>query len=322
MLTLRLSSALIGLSFLALSACSDSGADKTDSDLMSAGGSLASGSGGTNSGGTNSGGTSTGGTSTCGLVGTGGATGGGVSGGSGGLGGTMGVGGAAAGTGGGGVGSGGQSSHGWHPCPLAEPCKVLPLGDSITEGMPQFNGGYRVNLFKLAIADGHDITFTGFNRPGNPPNGPDTVDGVAFPKDHAGVSGALIDAIGVQFDEALAIQQPHIVLVHAGTNDLFGSPTGASDRLSNLVDKITTAAPDALVVVCSLIPLPGNGSMAAYNQGVEPMVQSKAEAGAHVIFVDQNTDFPTSELADGVHPNENGYARMGATWYGAIQDYL
>ena len=34
------------------------------------------------------------------------------------------------------------------------------------------------------------------------------------------------------------------------------------------------------------------------------------------------TDFPTSELGDGVHPNQAGYARMAGVWYEAIEPYL
>ena len=41
-----------------------------------------------------------------------------------------------------------------------------------------------------------------------------------------------------------------------------------------------------------------------YNATIPGIVQMKAAAGKHVIFVDQFKDFPTSELADGVHPND------------------
>ena len=40
------------------------------------------------------------------------------------------------------------------------------------------------------------------------------------------------------------------------------------------------------------------------------------------MIVDQHTDFPNSELADGVHPNEAGYERMARVWYDAVSEYL
>src|SRR5690606_15758517 len=89
-----------------------------------------------------------------------------------------GAGGSATGAGGATVTSGGGSSSGdFQPCPETGPCKILPLGDSITFGLG-FDGGYRVHLFQLALEDDHEITFTGTQQP----NGPDTVDGVSFPK--------------------------------------------------------------------------------------------------------------------------------------------
>src|SRR5437763_1179031 len=58
------------------------------------------------------------------------------------------------------------------PCPTdGTPCVVMPLGDSITEGYPNFNGGYRVELFNQAVMGSKNITFVGRKS-----NGPTTVD--------------------------------------------------------------------------------------------------------------------------------------------------
>ena len=40
------------------------------------------------------------------------------------------------------------------------------------------------------------------------------------------------------------------------------------------------------------------------------------------MLVDMHTGFPTSELADGIHPNTAGYARMAGVWYTAIDPLL
>ena len=52
------------------------------------------------------------------------------------------------------------------------------------------------------------------------------------------------------------------------------------------------------------------------------LVVRAANAGKHVIMVDQFANFPNSELEDGVHPNSTGYARMAGVWYAAISSYL
>lgn len=215
---------------------------------------------------------------------------------------------------GGSGGTGGNPT--FQPCPETGPCKILPLGDSITFGLG-FDGGYRVELFRLALEDGHEITFTGTQQP----NGPSMVNGVTFPRNHAGISGQLIAEIGNRIPSPDMTEMPHIVLVHAGTNDMVRMRDGAEGRLEALMDKVIAEAPDALIVFSNLIPL-SFGGLDEFNAAVEPMVEERANAGAHILYVDQYADFPTSELGDGVHPNEAGYNRMAGKWYQAIEPYL
>jgi hypothetical protein len=289
-------------------------------------------------GGSGTGGNGTGGGGTGGATGTGGAgTGtGGVGGnkGTGGMAGSKGTGGAAGGIGNTG-GSGGAPSY--NPCPTnGDPCKVLPLGDSITYGLitvaadqassdPSVNGkdshgGYRVKLFSDAVAASKKLTFVGSQM-----NGPTTVASMPFPKSHEGWSGYTIVQIqGKAANDITAA--PHIILVHAGTNDTYGSdPAGAPARLSTLVDYLTTNFPNALIVVAKIIPYPSQVTNTnLINNSIAAMVQSKASAGKHVIVADLNTGFTTSSMlaGDGVHPNQKGYDWMGDTWYAVIAGLL
>jgi lysophospholipase L1-like esterase len=283
--------------------------------------------GGISTGGTSTGGTSTGGTSTGGSAVTGGTPGtggsaagapaGGVS-----AGGSSGAPAAGAPSGGASGGSGGGASGAFDPCPpKGEACKILPLGDSITDGIGTntTGGGYRVQLFKSSVADGKTITFVGGSA-----NGPMMVDGMPFPRNHEGHSGWTIGQVDMQLipDPALNTN-PHIVLVHLGTNDMYQMPNGAADRLDTLVGAIVADQPNALVAVSNIIPFPQAAStVMTFNAAVPGVVKKHADAGKHVIFVDQFADFPTSELGDGVHPNQTGYERMGRKWYDAIKSYL
>lgn len=290
---------------------SDSAVDTASGGNAAASSGGASSSGGsTNAGGTpNSGGQGSGGA----LTSTGGAM---VS-----SGGLMNTGGEAAmSSGGAPAGSGGMMNESFRPCPEAAPCKILPLGDSITVGWgSSHNGGYRVELFHLARAAGHDITFTGTRSP----TGPNTVDGTNFPRKHEGIASEKIVQIMSRVDHAIDTEVPHIVLVHAGTNDISMMPGGAEERLETLVDKLISDLPDALIVVSNIVPFPQYSSLiTSFNASVQPMLNERIDAGAHLIFVDQFAGFPTSELPDGVHPNDAGYTRMANKWYSAIEDYL
>ena len=130
------------------------------------GGVLGTGGNGTGGNGTGTGGMAgakgTGGMA--GAKGTGGSAGGNGAGGSGtgGAAGAKGTGGMAGtkGTGGANGGTGGGSGS-YNPCPTnGDPCKVLPLGDSITFGI-NYEGSYRVELFKKAVTASQNITFVG-----------------------------------------------------------------------------------------------------------------------------------------------------------------
>jgi lysophospholipase L1-like esterase len=153
---------------------------------------------------------------------------------------------------------------------------------------------------------------------------------VPFPRANDGYPGITIgnlDSMHVQGNNATATKdKANIILLHIGTNDMYGgNPGGAPAALSTIIDHLTTALPDALLAVSSIIPLSGNGNSAVmtYNATVPTTVKMKADAGKHVIYVDQYKDFPPSELTDGVHPNDSmGYPRMGNVWYEAIKSYL
>lgn len=216
------------------------------------------------------------------------------------------------------AGAAGSSSAAYSPCPASGVCKILPLGDSITYGIG-YNGGYRVELFHEAHADAKQITFTGSLS-----NGPNTVDGVSFPKNNEGHSGWKIDQLLPLIPMPALQDPPHIVLLMIGTNDIAQNDnlSDAPKRLGGLLDKLAMNAPDALIVVAKLTPLSRSTGVEAYNTAIAPVVQERAAAGKHVVLVDQSTGFPTSELGDGVHPNQQGYERMAGVWYQAISGFL
>ena len=240
----------------------------------------------------------------------------------------------------GGTATGGQASGGagaFNPCPAAgTACIVMPLGDSITDGVGSASpgGGYRVPLFQTTVNNGQLITFVGRNA-----NGPTTVAGKTFPRNHEGYSGYTIDpgggrqGISPLVDAALSQFHPHIVLLMIGTNDVNLSLdlTNAPARLGALLDRITTDAPSALLVVAQLVPTTNdttNARVRTYNGAIPGLVQPRAEAGKHVVMVDMyaaftaNTSYKTALMSDELHPNNAGYSVMAQTWYQAIGAYL
>lgn len=119
---------------------------------------------------------------------------------------------------------------------------------------------------------------------------------------------------------------PNIVLLMAGTNDVYASSGQGTmnTRLGSLIDKVITAAPNALRVVATLTPLSNatwNNTANTYDGQIPAVVQARVSQGKHVILVDM-AKLPVSELSDGIHPNDTGYAHMANIWYAAIKDVL
>lgn len=237
------------------------------------------------------------------------------------------------GSGGQGGGTGGRTSDdaspstggagggtGYNPCKTS-PCIILPLGDSITHGLySSDDAGYRSQLFKLVVAVNQNVTFVGSLS-----NGPSTVSGKTFPKNHEGHDGITVTGITGWVPPAKAfIATPHIVLLHIGTNDMTNNadPTTTANQLDTLVTNLVAAAPDALVLVAKIIPLFYTST--TYNNYVAKIpgiVGKHAANGEHVVMVDM-TSFPSSDFGNGVHPSDQGYAYMANIWYDAIKGIL
>ncbi|WP_437743794.1 SGNH/GDSL hydrolase family protein [Sorangium sp. So ce1504] len=328
---------LAGLVVIALG-CSGGGAG--------AGGAGAGGAGEAGAGaGAGAGGTSDGGGTDGAAAGTGGTTSAAGTGGS--LAGTGGGGdggGAAAGGSGGDSGAqggaGGSAGSTYRPCPTdGTACKIMPFGDSITDGYNgDTPGGYRVELFRLAHAAGKNITFVGSGS-----NGPNTVGGVAFPHNHEGHSGWTIapaggrSGISTLVSTVMPQYKPDIVLLMIGTNDAIDNydMPNAPKRLGALIDSIYAQLPNVLIVVAAPVPSRGDASkgddtalsarIKTYDDAIPAVVKARADAGRHIISVDMYTPFnpnKTTLLEDQWHPNLQGYVLLGGQWYAALQPLL
>ncbi len=192
--------------------------------------------------------------------------------------------------------------------------RVMPLGDSITEGT-QVPGGYRIGLWQRFGAGGYRVDFVGSQF-----NGPAALGD----HDHEGHPGWRIDQIDANIVPWLRGTTPRTVLLHIGTNDVLQNHdlAGAPARLSALVDHITATVPTADVFVATIIPLANQNQEAAaraFNATIPGMVQSKVAAGKRVHLVDMHAALTTADLIDGIHPTATGYDKMAAAWLAALR---
>ncbi|MDC0835255.1 SGNH/GDSL hydrolase family protein [Geitlerinema sp. CS-897] len=198
-----------------------------------------------------------------------------------------------------------------------EPLKIMPLGDSITEGY-NVPGGYRIDLWQHLRDRGYAIDFVGTQA-----NGPD----ILPDKDHQGHSGWRIDELHRGVSRWVSRTQPDLVLLLIGTNDMVQgyAVEQAPTRLEVLLEEIWNAAPQAQILVSSIPPIDQlmlNARVEAYNRAIAELVDRRRDRGDRVAFVDVYSQLTVEDLADGIHPDREGHRKIARTWNRALEEVL
>jgi Ca2+-binding RTX toxin-like protein len=222
---------------------------------------------------------------------------------------------------------------------LETPLRIMPLGDSITEGqvdqdIPEsLHEGYRIGLWNQLVEFGLPFDFVGTKMSGTA-NLPDL--------DHEGHSGFSTNQLtfgktneadsGV--DNWLPAANPNMILLMIGTNN-SGNP--AEDMLADLdelIDRmINVNGFTGELLVSTIPPIDPAGrfedripTVAAYNAGISTIVDSYIQQGKNVSFVDmvnvangltiEDIQEPPNDA--GIHPTEDGYEKIADFWFNAI----
>jgi lysophospholipase L1-like esterase len=223
------------------------------------------------------------------------------------------------------------------PASAATPAiKVMPLGDSITDGFV-VPGGYRTKLWTRTVAtDADNIDYVG-SLSGGPASLGDP--------NHEGHTGWCLDvttlACGAKgkpltsiIDARLATYTPDVILLHGGTNDLNDGYTGAqtATHLDTLMGKIFTDLPHVKLIVAKIIPAAfgatKQANWTAYENAIPGVVAKYQALGDDVTLVDFSTllvpntaDYYQSCATcgrDSLHPSQQGYDKMADAWYPAL----
>jgi lysophospholipase L1-like esterase len=206
------------------------------------------------------------------------------------------------------------------------PVKIMPLGDSITAGP----GCWRAILW-------HDLQTNGYTNidfVGSVPDGGCNY-GYTYDGDNEGHGGYSATGIASQnqLPAWLAAANPDIVLMHLGTNDMWGGSIPVSSVLAaytTLVGQMRANNPNMKILVAQIIPMnpPSCPTCAAEAQSLDQAIPGWAAglttAQSPIIVVDQWTGFDdaTDTVGDGVHPNDAGFAKMAARWYPPLAQVL
>lgn len=188
---------------------------------------------------------------------------------------------------------------------------ILPLGDSITEGMPTTDG-YRAKLKGELAARNIRVRFAG------------TLQSAAGR--HEGWVGYTADQLLPRVNAALALQIPQVVLLHIGTNDIGLGQDGKSvaQEIDQLLQRIHQLAPDARVFVAQIIPMTLAGErfereVRKLNAQLPDVAKRRRAAGQRVEVVNLHDAIDLSrDMFDALHPNANGHAKLGSSWVAPV----
>ena len=226
----------------------------------------------------------------------------------------------------------------------SDPVRILPLGDSITQGEGRDRSvypndtprdSYRRPLWQKLAAEGCAVDFVGSsttNFKGPAPN-PD------FDLDHEGHWGWRTDEIldgnpdaeagsgSGRLSEWLDGYTPDVVLLHLGSNDVFQGQGNAStiDELNDVINQLRVDNPSVTILLAQLIPAdsPFNDEISALNREIATLANNKSIESSPVIVVDQNIGFNAiTDTYDNVHPNAIGEEKMAQTWFEALLPLL
>jgi lysophospholipase L1-like esterase len=197
------------------------------------------------------------------------------------------------------------------------PVRVIPLGDSITDGY-NVPGGYRIKLWQDLVANQYEVDLVGSQS-----NGPASLGD----KNHEGRSGWRIEQIHSNVEGWLSQHQPQLVLLLIGTNDMLQNyqVAQAPQRLSALIDTIVSEAPQSRIILGTIPPASHaatNDRIVQYNSALRGIVVEKATQGVAITLVDMYEAMTVGDLADGVHPNLIGYNKLADRWYAEVVKYL
>jgi len=227
------------------------------------------------------------------------------------------------------------------------PYRICPMGDSITAGYTDnpnwtvpFQFGYRSGLYTRLTNNNVNFQFVGGSpEPWNGASGTVTntpvIDLRPLDQDHhEGYGGKNTAFVLSNIGNWLGVDQPHILLLQIGINDIgqgsTGEPAATELNLSNIVNAVVNTRPQTHLILAQITPYSSyTDAIVKYNNYIkDTLVPYFAGLGKFVTTVNQytnlcvpgTTNIDASLFANGInHPNAVAYDRMAQTWFAGIQ---
>ena len=124
---------------------------------------------------------------------------------------------------------------------------------------------------------------------------------------------------------SLANNNPDVVLIMLGTNDIFGIT--ATEKMKGAMEKLVSSIfeqnPNITVVLASICPIAKiaarDADVDAYNAVLPGIVQEQKALGHKIEFADIHSVVSPADISgDKVHPSATGYNKMASLWYSVL----
>ena len=207
--------------------------------------------------------------------------------------------------------------------------KIMPLGTSITEGVAS-ESSYRTHLDTMLHQAGYIFDFVGSLKKHN--NNLLEPTSITYDPDHEGhwgkTAGWLIPRVG----DYVRKTNPHIVLLHVGTNDILHEENDQNpiseviprtiNEISQIIDTLRAVNSTIKIALAQIIPNKRK-DVHQFNLEIPKLAKEKSTIHSPVVVVDQWTEFNKEEdLVDLDHPNEIGAIKIAKNWIRAIDTLM
>ena len=207
--------------------------------------------------------------------------------------------------------------------------EILPLGDSRVEGNTPLYESYRFELWKLLVDAQWNFDFIGTRTDdGDYPDFQNT----CFDADHQGTGGATTTDILNTLNQVTFDKIPEVVLLGIGGNDLLGFNLTVGQIVSNveeIMGQLRGLNPNIIILVeqiapgQSIIMTPENTqTFDDFNLQISDLANQLTTEQAPIIVVDMATGWNDAFLADPVHYNQAGAARVAERYFDALDNAI
>ncbi|MBI1862694.1 hypothetical protein HYS00_01095, partial [Candidatus Microgenomates bacterium] len=210
--------------------------------------------------------------------------------------------------------------------------KIMPLGDSVTDGTDG-RGGYRFKLYNLLKGNNTLFDYVGPNQSGTVPD-----------TDHAGYGGYQVGRvndtthgnhmISKEIPTIIPQYAPDVVLFMGGVNDMFGgyenTPWTVDEVGQNVIEAVKQAnalRPSATIIVASLTSWgpndTGDSNRLSINAAIKAGIATLKAQGKPIVYAESMADQVTNQYTPtDVHPTADGYDKMADVWFSYLNPLL